>query len=145
MSHCLFNLCEDCACLPSYFSHVRLFVTLDCSLPGSSVCVILQARILEWVAGLPSGDLPNPGIKPMSPVAPALKVDSFPAEPPRKPYMQITSCNARLDLSQARIKIGGRNISNLRYADDTTLVAESGEEVKRLLMRVKEENEKKLA
>ena len=50
--------------------------------------------------------------------------------------------NARLDLSQARIKIAGRNISNLRYADDTTLVAESGEELKRVLTRVKEENEK---
>ena len=50
--------------------------------------------------------------------------------------------NARLDEAQARIKIDGRNISNLRYADDITLMAESKEELKSLLMKVKEENEK---
>ena len=50
--------------------------------------------------------------------------------------------NAGLDESQAGIKITGRNINNLRYADDTTLVAESKEELKSLLMKVKEESEK---
>ena len=50
--------------------------------------------------------------------------------------------NAGLDESQAGIEISGRNISNLRYADDTTLMAESEEELKNLLMKVKEENEK---
>ena len=50
--------------------------------------------------------------------------------------------NARLDESQAGIKIAGRNINRLRYADDTTLMAESKEELKSLLMRVKEESEK---
>ena len=50
--------------------------------------------------------------------------------------------NAGLDEAQARIKIGRRNISNLRYADDTTLMAESKEEPKSLLMKVKEESEK---
>ena len=50
--------------------------------------------------------------------------------------------NARLDEAQAGIKIVGRNISNLRYADDTTLVAESKEELKNLLMKVKEESQK---
>ena len=50
--------------------------------------------------------------------------------------------NAGLDLSQAVIKIAGRNINNLRYAADTTLMAESEEELKRLLMKVKEESEK---
>ena len=50
--------------------------------------------------------------------------------------------NARLDEAQAGIKIAGRNITNLRYADDTTLMAESEEELKSLLMRVKEESEK---
>ena len=50
--------------------------------------------------------------------------------------------NARLDEPQAEIKIAGKNISNLRYADDTTLMAESKEELKRLLMKVKEETEK---
>ena len=50
--------------------------------------------------------------------------------------------NAGLDEAQAGIKIAGRNINNLRYADDTTLTAESEEELKSLLMKVKEESEK---
>ena len=50
--------------------------------------------------------------------------------------------NARLEEAQAGIKIARRNINNLRYADDTTLTAESGEELKILLMKVKEESEK---
>ena len=50
--------------------------------------------------------------------------------------------NAGLEETQAGIKIAGRNINNLRYADDTTLMAESKEELKSLLMRVKEESEK---
>ena len=50
--------------------------------------------------------------------------------------------NAGLDEAQAGIKIAGRNINNLRYADDTTLRAVSEEELKRLLMKVKEESEK---
>ena len=50
--------------------------------------------------------------------------------------------NARLNESQAGIKIAERNINNLRYADDTTLMAESKEELKILLMRMKEESEK---
>ena len=50
--------------------------------------------------------------------------------------------NARVDEAQAGIKIAGRNINNLRYADDTTLMAESEEELKSLLMKVKVENEK---
>ena len=50
--------------------------------------------------------------------------------------------NARLDEAQAGIKISRRNINNLRHADDTTLMAESEEELKSLLMKVKEEHEK---
>ena len=50
--------------------------------------------------------------------------------------------NAGLDQAQAGIQISGRNINSLRYADDTTLVAESEEELKSLLMKVKEESEK---
>ena len=50
--------------------------------------------------------------------------------------------NARLDEAQVGINIARRNINNLRYADDTTLMAESEEELKSLLMKVKEENEK---
>ena len=50
--------------------------------------------------------------------------------------------NARLDEAQTGMKIAGRNINNLRYADDTTLMAESKQEIKSHLMKVKEENEK---
>ena len=54
-------------------------------------------------------------------------------------YMQSTSYNAGLDEAQAGIKIAGRSINKLRYADDTTLMAESEEELESLLMKVKEE------
>ena len=60
-------------------------------------------------------------------------------------YLTYAECimrNARLDEAQAGIKIGRRHINNLRYADDTTLKAESKKELKSLLMRVKEESEK---
>ena len=57
-------------------------------------------------------------------------------------YTEYIMQNARLDKSQAGIKIAKSNINNLRYADDTTLMAESKEELKSLLMRVKEESEK---
>ena len=57
-------------------------------------------------------------------------------------YAEYIMQNARLDEAQAGVKIAGRNIDNLRYADDTTLMAESKEELKSLLMRVKEESEK---
>ena len=50
--------------------------------------------------------------------------------------------NTGMDEAQAGIKIAGRNINNFRYADNTTLIAESGEELKSLLMKVKEESEK---
>ena len=53
--------------------------------------------------------------------------------------------NTGLEEAQAGIKIAGRNINNLRYADDTTLLTESEERLKSLLMKVKEESEKKLA
>ena len=57
-------------------------------------------------------------------------------------YAEYIMQNAGLDEAQAGIKIAGRNISNLRYADDTTLMAESEDELKSLLMKVKEESEK---
>ena len=57
-------------------------------------------------------------------------------------YAEYIIGNAGLDEAQAGIKIAGRNINNLRYADDTTLMAESEEELKSLLMKVKEESEK---
>ena len=58
------------------------------------------------------------------------------------PYAEYIMRNAGLEEAQARIKIAGRNINNIRYADDTTLMAESEEELKSLLMKVKEESEK---
>ena len=57
-------------------------------------------------------------------------------------YEEYIKRNAGLEETQAGIKIAGRNINHLRYADDTTLMAESEEELKSLLMKVKEENEK---
>ena len=57
-------------------------------------------------------------------------------------YAEYIMRNARLDEAQTGIKIDRRNINNLRYADDTTLVAESEEDLKSLLMKVKEESEK---
>ena len=57
-------------------------------------------------------------------------------------YAEYIMWNARLDEEQAGIKFAGRNINNFRYADDTTLTAESKEELKTLLMKVKEESEK---
>ena len=57
-------------------------------------------------------------------------------------YAEYIMQNARLDEAQAGMKIAGRNINNLRYADDTTLMAENEEELKSLLMKVKEESER---
>ena len=57
-------------------------------------------------------------------------------------YAEYIMWNAGLDEAQAGIKIAGRNINNLRYADDTTIMAESKEELKSILMKVKEESEK---
>ena len=82
------------------------------SLPGSSVHGIFQARVLEWGA-----------------IAFSI-------------YAEYIIQNARLDEVQAGIKIAGRNTNNLRYADVTTLMAESKVELKSLLIKVKEESEK---
>ena len=57
-------------------------------------------------------------------------------------YEEYVMWNARLDEAQAGIKIAGRNINNLRYADDTTIMSESEEKLKSLLMKVKEKSEK---
>ena len=62
--------------------------------------------------------------------------------PAQHVYAEYIMRNAGLEETQAGIKIAGRNINNLRYADDTTLMAESEEELKSLLMKVKEESEK---
>ena len=100
----------------------------------------------EYWGGLPCphpGDLPDPGIKPVPPASPALQADSLYAEPPEEDlFAENVMWNAGLDELQAGIKTAGRNVNNLRYAGDTTLVAESEEEWKNLLMKVKEESEK---
>ena len=135
----------------------------DCSLLGSAVHGILKARVLEWMAIPFSRDLPDPRIESRSP---AFQADSLPFEPPGKVgiiilsevmtnicYYYMSSClfnlyaeyimrNTGLEEAQTGIKIAGRNINNLRYADDTTLMAESEAELKSLLMKVKEESEK---
>ena len=81
-----------CVHAPSLPSCPTLCDPVDCSPPGSSVHGILQARILEWGAMPSFGDLPNPGIKPTSPLAPALQA-GFTTEPPGKPlelaYMPV--------------------------------------------------------
>ena len=89
-------------------------------------------------------EFPTQGSNPGSPTS---QVDSLPTEPPGKPlllnlYVEYIMKNARLDEAQDGIKISGRNIHNLRYSDDTTLMAESEEELKSLLMKMKEESEK---
>ena len=87
----------------------------------------------ECWSGLPfssPGDLPNPGIEPGSP---SLQAEALTSE-----YIMR---NSGLEEAQAGIKIARRNINNLRYADDTTLMAESEEGLKSLLMKVKEESE----
>ena len=74
-----------CACVHTHtHCHVRLCDPMDCNLPGSSVHAILQARILEWVVIPPPGNLPNPGIEPMSLASPALAGIFFTTEPSGK-------------------------------------------------------------
>ena len=90
----------------------------------------------------PPKDLHDPGIKPTSPVAPELQEDSSPLSHQGSSYAEYIIRNARLDEAQVGIMIAKRNINNLRYADDTTLMAENKEGLKSLLIKVKEESEK---
>ena len=96
------------------------------------------SRKEDWsVLPFPSpGNLPDPGMEPRSP---ALQADAILSEPPGNTRVHHAKCLA--GRSTSGIKISGRNISNLRYADDTTLMAKSKEELKSLLMKVKEESE----
>ena len=68
---------------------------LDCSSPGSSVHGISQARILNWVSIPSSGDLPDPGIKPMSSVSPVLQVDSLPLSHRGSPFHESKKARKR--------------------------------------------------
>ena len=105
---------------------------MHCSLPGSSVHGILQARILEWVAI----SFSRGSSQPRDRIRVSRIVDRH------FTIWATREVNAGLDKAQDGIKIAGRNINNLRYADDTTLMAESEVEIKSLLMKVKEESEK---
>ena len=97
---------------------------MDCSSQGSSIHGISQARILEFKIrkGVHQGCIVSPCLFNL--------------------HAEYIMQNAGLNESQAGIKIARRNINNLRYADDNTLMAESKEELKSLLMRVKQESEK---
>ena len=86
------------------------------------------------------GDLLDMGIEPVSLESPTLAGRLF-TTVTLFPFLDIRNCTLWLDEAQAGIKIAGRTINNLRYADDTTLMAES-EELKSFLMKVKEESEK---
>ena len=72
-------------CVQSFQSWLTLCDPEDSSPPGSSILGIFQARILEWLACAPPGDLPCPGIKPASPASSTLQADSLPAESSGKP------------------------------------------------------------
>ena len=85
------------ACVLSCFSCVLLCNSRDCTLPGSSVYGILQARILEWLPSPPPGDLPNPGMGPMSPVLAA----GLPLAPPGKPLLDPCACQVASVLSNS--------------------------------------------
>ena len=78
-------------CMLSCFSRVQLcaILSVDCSPPVSSVHGSLQARILEWVAMPPPGDLPNTKIKPVSPASPALQADSLLLSHKGSPYNTV--------------------------------------------------------
>ena len=80
-----------CVCLVVLESCLTLCGLIDCSLPGSSVHGIFQARILEWVAFPLPRDLPDPGIEPVSLASPALQADSLLLVPPGKPTMEYYS------------------------------------------------------
>ena len=114
-------------------SCLTLCDAMDCSLPRSSFHGIFQARVLKWVAiSFPRGSSQH-----IEPGSPTWLADALPSEPPERSYAEYIMRNAGLGEAQAGIKIVARNINNLRYTDDTTLMAESGEELKRLLMKVK--------
>ena len=113
---------------------------MDCSPPPP---LSMGFSRQEYWSGLPwplPGNLPNPGIKPASVTSPTLTGKFFTTS---SIWKALRTCYVlSLEEAQAGIKIAGRNISNLRYADDTTLMAESEDELKSLLMKVKEQSEK---
>ena len=90
-SPCSFHLYAEHACMLTHFSHVQLFETLWTVACQASLSMGFSWQ--EYWSGLPCpppGDLPDPGIEPLSPESPALQVDYLHTEPPGKPYMQST-------------------------------------------------------
>ena len=108
------------------FSGQTLCDPMDFSPPGFSIQGTFQERVVEQGAIAFSEEY----------------LRAVYCHPAYSADMQYIMRNSGLEDAQARIKIAWRNINNLRYADDTTLMAESEEELKRLLMKVKEESEK---
>ena len=145
---------------------------MDCSPPGFSVHGIFQARVLEWGASymdhkklckiLKEMGIPDHltcllrnlytgqeatvrtwhGTADWFQIGKGVRQGCILSLCLFNLYAEYIMWNARLDKTQAGIKIAGRNINNLRYADDTILTAESKEELKSLLIKVKEESEK---
>ena len=113
---------------------------MDCNLPGSSVHGILHSGILEWVAiSFSRGSSQSRDHTQVSRIA-GRRINLWAIR--EAEYADYIMRNAGLEEAQAGIRIAGRNINNLKYADDTTLMIESEEELKNLLMKVKEESEK---
>ena len=127
----------------SHFSPIQLFATLwtiASQVPLSrGFC---RQECWSRVPCPPPGDLPHPRIESTSLTSPALACRCFTTSTSWEVlYAEFIIQNARLDESQTEIKIARRNINNLKYADDTTLMAESKEELKRLLDEGVEESE----
>ena len=113
---------------------------MDYSLPDSSVHGISQAGILEWVAISFSRRSSQPKDWTQVSRIAGRRINLWAIR--EAEYADYIMWNAGLEEAQAGIRIAGRNINNLKYADDTTLMIESEEELKNLLMKVKEESEK---
>ena len=120
-------------------SRVQLCDPMDCSLPGFSVHGIFQARVLEWVAISFSRRFSQH--RDQTQVS-RIVGKRFTIWATREVYAEYIMQNAGIDEAQAGIKIARRKINNLRHSDDTILMTESEEELKSLLMKVKEESEK---
>ena len=94
---------------------------MDCSPPGSSVFGISKARILEQVAFPPPGDLPNPGIEPMSPRSPALQADALPLSHQGSPEMGREPEEQRKETET--LQAGGEGVGGVAEEETVALVA----------------------
>ena len=97
---------------------------LGCSPPDSTVHGIFQARILQWIAMPPPGDLPDPGIEPVSPVSPTLQADSLPTEPWGKPMVEFIRndfSNSSCNKSDLLVCLVASNTTSVRHLCGYTL------------------------